>query len=301
MIPGLYENFETNAYFCEILEEHPEYFYDNIKIGAVFGAFQFCIWDGGRIFDHPSHATQEEIIFIKNFFNSRNIPIRFTFTNNLIQKEDCYDHFNNLILKICENNLNEVIVNSPILEEYIRTNYPSYSFISSTTKCLTNLEEAKKELNNDNYKMVCLEYTLNHNKNFLESLTKEEKLKTEFLINAICPPNCVNRKEHYKLNSLFNLNYGKKYKMNYCGINGNGLDPDDKLVNSTHLLADEIFNYYVPNGFYNFKIEGRTFNPLRHICSLVQYMVKPKYQIYVISLFDSFLRDKGNKSFIYNK
>ncbi|MGN1342698.1 MAG: hypothetical protein ACI4VL_05760 [Bacilli bacterium] len=52
------------------------------------------------------------------------------------------------------------------------------------------MTEAKNEINNQNYKFICLDYNLNHNWTFLDSLNPEEKEKTEFLINPICGPGC---------------------------------------------------------------------------------------------------------------
>ena len=116
MLPGLYEHHKLLFYFLKILKEHPEYFLDGVKIGAIYGNFQFCIWDGGRIFDKFIHATREEIIEIKRVYNDIfNVPMRFVFTSTEIKKEHCYDRFCNMIMKECENDLNEIVVNSPIL------------------------------------------------------------------------------------------------------------------------------------------------------------------------------------------
>jgi hypothetical protein len=60
-IPGLYENFKINKIFIDFKKNYPECFYEDIKIDAVFGNFQFCIWDGGRIFDKYVHATIEQV------------------------------------------------------------------------------------------------------------------------------------------------------------------------------------------------------------------------------------------------
>ena len=110
---------------------------------------------------------------IKNFYNDKEkLPMRFIFTNSQLKEEHLSDRFCNLITEICENDLNEIVVNSPLLEDYIRTNYPKYKIISSTTKCLKNVDEANNELNND-YFRVCLDYNLNHNFKFLDSLTED--------------------------------------------------------------------------------------------------------------------------------
>jgi len=47
-----------------------------------------------------------------------------------------------MVTEICENELNEIVINSPILEDYLRDKYPKYKFISSTTKCLTDINLA---------------------------------------------------------------------------------------------------------------------------------------------------------------
>ena len=49
-LPGMYEH--ANFYFnlLELKLTNPEYFYDNIEIEIIYGNPQFCIWDGGRIF-----------------------------------------------------------------------------------------------------------------------------------------------------------------------------------------------------------------------------------------------------------
>ena len=152
--------------------------------------------------------------------------MRFVFTNCLISEEDCYDRFNNMVLEICHNELNEIVVSSPILYNYIKSHYPKYKFISSTTKCLSNKEEALKEIEKEEYYMICIDYNLNKNENFLNSIPKNQYDKVEFLINAICPPGCPTRKRHYKMNSLYHLNYGKEYPLPTCSIYTCTLNPE---------------------------------------------------------------------------
>ena len=125
------------------------------------------------------------------------IPVRFTFTNCLIEEKHLYDRFCNMVLELLQSKDNEVVIANDLLENYIRKNFPDYKIISSTTKCLTNVNDSLKEISK-NYYQICLDYNLNHNMDFLKTI--EEKEKIEFLINAICPPGCPNRKLHYNLN-----------------------------------------------------------------------------------------------------
>lgn len=282
MIPGMYEHYQTICCFLEELRSHPEYFYDNINIGAVYGNFQFCIWDGGRIFSNYKHTTLEEIQYVKNLYNNEfKIPIRFVFTSTILEEKHLSDRFCNMILRECENDINEIVVNSPILENYIRKNYPKYKIISSTTKCLSKPEDFKLEIMNPNYHLVCLDYNLNKNINLLDTLNEEEKARCEFLVNAICPPSCPSRKEHYKLNSLFYLNYGRPYKTKVCGITTSNLNPTVNVANN--LSPKEIYDIYAPKGFYNFKLEGRTFDKLTLLSNLIKYMAKPEYHLYLLN------------------
>lgn len=281
MLPGMYEHHITIFRFLRILQDHPEWFIDNVKVGAVYGNFQFCIWDGGRIFTHFTHTNREQIKQVQEQYNyGFKVPIRFVFTNTEIKEEHCYDRFNNVVLELCENEMNEIVVNSPILEKYVRENYPKYKIISSTTKCLTKIEDFKLELANPNYKMVCLDYNLNKNTKLLNSLNQEEKEKCEFLINAICPPACPSRKEHYRLNSLFYLSYGRPYRTRVCGIQESNLFPSE--IHLKNNLTPQDCIDYNKNGFCNFKMEGRTFDKSGLIANFVKYMVKPEYQLHVL-------------------
>ena len=281
IISNLFEHFDLNMLFLNYLNNHPEYFRDNFKIYGCFGNFQFCTWDGGRVFSEYNTCSIEKIKFIINSYEKFKIRPRFIFTNNQLEERDYYNRYCNESLKNCENkNIDIVLVDDKLLE-YIKTNYQGYSFISSTTKCLSQFDKLKEEINNPNYSMICLDYNLNKNKKIF-TLTSEEKDKCELLINAICPPGCPYRKEHYRLNSIFSLNYGKSYTMEGCKIQYNCLYPS-LAFGSNNLTPDEIFNTYEPAGFKYFKIEGRTLNIIENICILVNYMVKPEYQLYVIT------------------
>ena len=185
-------------------------------------------------------------------------------------------YFDNFVASLCQNEMNELVVSSESLEQYLRNHYPQYSFISSTTKCL-NATEFKEELNKD-YKYICLNYNLNKNLDMLTQVPEEKRIKLEFLINAICPPGCPSRKKHYKLNSLFSESYGKIYALGECGIIKSNSYP---LNYTNNFNFDELIEYE-KLGFQNFKLEGRTFRPESLILELVKYLIKPQYQFYII-------------------
>lgn len=277
-LPGMYETYQLNKLTIEQLNKQPEIFNKNITIHACYGNFQFCSWEGGRTFTNfkTHQALKKDIEEIFNFYNSYNIAVRLVFTNQLLTKENYNSRFENLILAIGNNGLNEIVINNEGLEEYIRNKYNKYNFISSTTKRITNLEQSLNEIKKAQYKFICLDYDLNSNIDFLKQIPLNLKNKIELLCNAICIPNCPNRINHYKINSEYALSYGKPYTLNCKAI---------KSVNSPEVIAykntvtlDNIYNLYYPLGIEQYKLEGRSLNYIDNICTYARYLLLPEYQ-----------------------
>jgi len=130
---------------------------------------------------------------------------------------------------------------------------------------------------------------------FLESLTNEQKEKTEFLINPICGAQCQNRSKHYKLNSLYSLTYGKSYKLDFCNITISNLYPLDKYKRN-ELTPEDIYGKYKDMGFYSYKIEGRTFTYETHLGSIIKYLVKPEYQLFILTVGINILEKEKQKN-----
>ena len=134
---GMYSHYNVNVALFNMKRDYPECFRDDFTIDAIFGNFQYCLWDGGRIFLHYEHATLEKVKQLQEYYNNQlKVPIRFIYTNTQIEEKHLQDRFCNLVTKLCENDMNEIVVNSPLLEKYLRSEYPRYKYISSTTKCI---------------------------------------------------------------------------------------------------------------------------------------------------------------------
>ena len=131
--------------------------------------------------------------------------------------------------------------------------------------------------------MVVLDYNLNNRFDLLEQIEKKEKC--ELLVNACCVPNCPRRGEHYKFLAnqerieLENRNRpaDKQIEMPtwYCEYGENSsLYRKKQFV--THISPDDIWNKYVPMGFNQFKLEGRTANLFLLIDTYAYYFAKPE-------------------------
>lgn len=271
-LPNFYEwNYRIiNTYFIENIREHPEWFYDNIQIGAVYGTFPGVAWNGGRAM--VGTTTVEEICDTIIHYWNLQVPIRFTYTNTLIKEEHLQNSYANIVTGLAENGLNEILVNSPVLEDYLREEYPNYKFLSSTTKCLLNKDDILNEA--DKYYLTVLDYRKNPDLDFLASLP--DKHKYELLINAYCDPNCLFRAQHYDRLSQLQL----ENSMENGDIECRGLKHSffEALNLPTVIKVDDLYSTYVNLGFSHFKIEGRTINIADILESYLYYMVKPEYK-----------------------
>lgn len=282
-IPDFINHCRLNLLLLTLMQQHPEYFREGVKIASVFGAFPPSLWNGGR---NTVGVVDDEIIKqVTKAFNSRGVPLRFTFTNPLIEEKHLGDPFCNKVMRMCDNGLNEVIVLSPILEEHIRKNYPSYKITSSTCKEIRNADELSAELEKD-YHYVVLDYNWNNNFEFLETLPHKEKC--ELLINACCVPNCPRRGEHYRSIGETQIKYAEYMKTPPMMRKPTHFE-DFKCPSMlrhiyqitdlpTHISPDAIVEKYVPMGFNQFKIEGRTVPDIALAENYIYYMIKPEYK-----------------------
>ena len=269
-LPNFQRDNGLNLTIIKTLRQHPEYFYNNIKIGAVYDCFYGAVWSGGKNFYGIN--TKSEIEEIIHMYNELNIPLRFTFTNSLLEKKHLYDTYCNLIMESANNGLNEVLVNSPILEEYLRKEYPNFKIISSTTKCERDINKINKE--NNKYFLTVIDYNDNHNWELLNKIKQKDKI--ELLVNAYCPPNCPNRKAHYddvsKAQLIFQPNY-TNFECNKSTGNFSTIKTYENFISQ-----EELYGKYFLKGFCHFKIEGRRVHLANVIESYIYYLIKPEYK-----------------------
>ena len=283
-LPGLRKNFPINVTFIRLLREHPEFFREGVEIGACYGEFPTSLWNGGRV-SRPDMCDEKFINMCINTINGLDVPIRYTYTNIVLEKEDLSDPYCNYCLKAAYNDMNGVILVSPILEEYVRENFPKMKIISSTCKCINGIDGVNKELEKD-YDMVVLDYNLNNQYEELEKIT--DKGRCEILVNAFCAPKCPARATHYKYISesqktlVKNLRLPEDQRVPVKPWQFSGCKSGHNFYSildfCTYVSPEDIWGKYVPMGFHNFKLEGRTDNIFSIIEMYCHYMVKPEFQ-----------------------
>lgn len=266
------------------MKEYPDKFRDGYCVGSVYGTFPGAIWNGGRFVHGISSKTEMEQII--GTFNRFDVPVRFTWTNSLLEEKHVHDTYCNMIMDIANNGKNQVLVNAKPLEDYLKANYPDFKYISSTTKRITTLEGMKSELDNG-YFMVVLDYDLNHNEEVLKALEPEAD-RVEILVDEICYPNCPKRTEHYKDESLRQLTYdrGSVFK---CP-NRNTTPSFDECMKRPAFISNEEIGKYIERGYVNFKLVGRGLPKEMVLDSYMYYLVKDEHR--------EFIRNKIEKTMI---
>lgn len=289
-LPDFSGHFMFNLVFAEMLNKFPEYFREGVEIASVYGVFPPSIWNGGRM--QGGICEKDYIKGVLQAFNERGIPLRFTFTNPVLEKKHLSDPYCNMVMNLANNGLNEVIVMSPILEDYIRKNYPKYKLTSSTCKRITDPDTLYDEVDKD-YHIVVVDYDFNNKFDILEKIPDKEKC--EILVNACCNPGCPKRSMHYKCigyEQIAYANHVKKYpKVPFTTDKVIAEHPEIAQVESctcvertifdiknlsTHITPDDIWEKYVPMGFNQFKIEGRTLSMFNLMEHYLYYMAKPE-------------------------
>ena len=291
-LPGLYEFYEFYKVFLPLFYENREYFYDWAEIASIYGAPADCIWGGGRISD--ADVDTEDVLCLLSEYG---ISARLTFSNSLIRNAHLADRKCNMVCRqFNESNKmnNGVIVHSDLLLDYLKEKYPNLYFVSSTTKVQTCFDELKREVNREEFSYVVPDFRLNKALDQLNTLSVNEKKKIEFLCNECCFIGCNDRKKCYENVSRKIL--GEDCDEHICRAPGgqNGYLFSDAMKNPAFISKDDIVTTYLPQGFTNFKIEGRGLGSALILEFILYYMVKPEYQLivrektYLSSMLDLF-------------
>ena len=282
-LPGFCYFRLLNQMILNMMKDYPDKFRDGYKIGSVYGTFPGAIWNGGRtVFGITGKSDIEAVL---KLYNSRGVPVRFTWTNALIEERHTYDTYCNLIMKLADNGLNQVLVNTPVLEEYIRKEYPRFPLISSTTKRIVGVDGVLEELKKDYY-LVVLDYDLNHNEEALKVLEPYAS-RLEILVNEVCFPNCPKRSEHYLQQSKLQLEYD--INTGFPCPNNTRERKFEECTKRPSFISNEEIQNYIDRGYVNFKIVGRGM-PLEFVKeSYLYFLVKDEHREFIRTKIDYLL------------
>ena len=278
-LPGLFEFYELYRVFLPLYREHREFFYDWCGIGSIYGAPADCHWGGGRV--GAGDCDPRAVLQLTREYG---VSARLTFSNSLLLEEHLSDRKCNALCRLFAENggpQNGVIVHSELLLDFLKRQYPSLYFVSSTTKVLTDFHLFRQELERDDFLYVVPDFRLNKDFERLKALPDNQKAKVEFLCNECCWFGCRDRKACYEAVSRKNL--GEPGPEHRCKAPGaaEGYRFSRAMTNPGFISVDDIQNVYLPMGFSHFKIEGRSLGSALILEFLLYYMTKPEYQLRV--------------------
>ena len=278
-LPGLFEFYDLYKGFLPLFRGHRDWFHDWCDIGSVYGAPAGCPWDGGR-----AGFGDAEPAAVAVLMKEYGISARLTFSNSRLREADLANPACNRLCDLFNKNgsvPSGIILSSDILLDYLQVKYPGFYFISSTTKVLTEFRQLKEELEKPSFRYVVPDFRLNKAWDRLNSLEEKLKEKVEFLCNEACWFDCPDRKACYENVSRKNL--GEDCADHRCvsPYAQRGYRFSDAMNNPGFIGIQDIQDLYLPNGFSQFKVEGRSLGSAVVLEMLLYYLTKPEYQLRV--------------------
>lgn len=276
-LPGLFEFYDFYKSFLPVFFEHRQWFYADFDIASIYGAPADCLWGGGRTGFGQSGIEREVLALTADY----GISARLTFSNSLLKEEHLSDKKCNRLCETFCSGENGVILHSSLLLDYLKKNYPHFYFVSSTTKVLTRFEDFAAELADSDFKYAVPDFRLNREFENLEKLPQPLKDKVEFLANECCWFQCAKRKACYE--NVSRMALGEKTADWECASPDatEGYVFSKAKKNPGFISLEDIQTRYVPMGFSNFKIEGRSLGSALLLEFLLYYLTKPEYHLEV--------------------
>lgn len=274
-LPGLFEFYEFYKVFLPLFFEHREFFYDFCEIGSLYGAPADALWGGGRVGFGDDDETK-----VFKLIRDYGIPAELTFSNSLLREEHLSDrNCNRLCAMLSEND--GIIVCSDLLVRYLQDRYPLLALTSSTTKVLTDFDDFRRELARPEFRYAVPDFRLNICRKELAALSDAEKEKVEFLCNECCLFECTQRKTCYENVSRKVL--GEPCEDHVCRSPHakEGYVFSRAMQNPGFIGMNDIRDFFLPAGFSEFKIEGRSLGSALLLEFILYYMTKPEYALQV--------------------
>ena len=269
-LPDFTVGLQYNLMFVQLMRACPQFFFEDITVGSLYGCFPSCIMNGGRTFVRDRY-TSEQVKATYDAAEEAGLTLRLTFTNMLVGPEHFGDEYFNMILDEADGRDVEVIVYSDELLDYIKERH-SFNATLSTTRLLKTVEELNRMLSR--YDMVVLDYNHNKDNDYLSRVAEPSKL--EVMPNELCNPACPYRAKHYEHNSRNQL-LNRVTPFRDCRHEGLGFTT--RTAQSPTLLGnDDVRKLNATYGIENFKIVGRGVTSELTLESYLYYLVRPEHR-----------------------
>jgi collagenase-like PrtC family protease len=269
-LPDFVNGLRRNIFFIRLINSHPAFFKEGIRIDSVYGCFPGCIMNGGRTFIRERY-TKAQMEGVFSLLEAHGVKVRLTLTNMLIKEEHLQDEYFRSMMDCARGHDVEVIVHSDLLSKHITQHY-GFKQVLSTTKRLGDIGGLNQATRSYDY--VVLDYNRNKDRAFIDLI--EDKDRIEVMVNEFCRPGCPHRAAHYRHNSKDQLD-GVIRPFRNCDAGAAEFfahAPDHPVI----LTDDQVRALHDECGINNFKIVGRGIPFETVLESYVYYLLKPEYR-----------------------
>ena len=146
---------------------------------------------------------------------------------------------------------------------------------------LEEIQALRRELERPEFRYVVADFRLNRAFRQLDTLPQALRDKTELLCNECCAFGCRDRAACYR--SVSRENLGLEGPVHRCTAPdaAGGYRFSQAMENPGFIGVNDIRDVYLPMGFSQFKIEGRSLGTALLLEFLLHYLTRPEYHIHV--------------------
>lgn len=197
------------------------------------------------------------------FSHSRGIKFNYILSHSGITPTR---NISNLLDELEKIAINTLTISNHELIAFVKQHYPFQ--ISTSILCGIDSLEKALEYKNLGCDIICLDYKMNHNLQFIKEVKSKTQAKIKLLANNLCLPDCPYKEEHFKYENRFDSGSLKclKYKLNNLSF-----------FQETGFIYPETITQYEEAGCDILKIGGRT-KPSWWIIDCVSAYSQTKYQ-----------------------
>lgn len=283
-LSNFYENFLINNFMFFLNKTQPQYFREKISFIQASGNFPYSSWNGdiNNCAGLGSFYSDFETLYKKSF-----VPLRFNFSNILLEEHDYHDAMNNLVLDINENGSNLIEISNLELMDYILEKNPTYKFVFSKNAHYIN--QFTPELLNiiidfQKFELIGIPDDLRFNFDFLKEIKKRNLL--EITVNSHCPKKCKFLNECILQEHQLQLEYSGKSLLLQC-------DKGLPILNTEVITLEDIKKKYLPLGITHFTFANFPSGIYNVLTFYLNYFIKDEYHQKAYLEWEGFIQNNG--------
>ena len=274
ILPDFIEKNRVNNFLIDLSRNNLNYFKGPIYFTQISGCFPYSIWNGSL---NSNYSKGFGYLDLYNFQSK--YPIRLDCSNLLIEDNDFFNVFQNLVLKRFENSSFQIEISNLKLLNYIKEKYPNYHYTFSEKADLLNrfdIDLINSFLGFQEFDFIKLPIRFNKDQELLKNIKNPSKI--EIIVNPLCYDSCVKKDACVIAENNAQINYSELSCYKYCR------DIIQKPELSKNILHfEDLVNLektYKINHF-SFQNMPQIKNDIDLLNFYIKYFIKEEYQMLV--------------------